>query len=46
MSLTVTCRFAILIGSSQIRIAYCEPKNWVSPTPVMRASGSWIFEAM
>ncbi len=39
-SVTVICRFAILSGSSQIRMAYCEPNNWVSPTPVIRPTGS------
>ena len=25
-------------GSSQIRIAYCDPKSWTSPTPLTRRS--------
>jgi hypothetical protein len=29
-------------GSSQIRMAYCEPKVVTSPTPDTRLIGSWI----
>ena len=33
-----------LFGSSQMRIAYCEPKMLRLPTPLTRLIGSWTFD--
>ena len=34
--------FVSLSGSSQMRMAYCVPKVWISPTPGSRLIGSFI----
>jgi len=45
-SAMVSWKLLSFIGSTQMRIAYCEPNSWKLPTPLMRAIGSWIFDAI
>jgi len=33
-------------GSTQIRIAYCDPNTWTPPTPLILLTGSWIFDTI
>ncbi len=42
----VSAKLFSLAGSSQMRMAYCEPNTWKSPTPLVRDSGSWMLETM
>ncbi len=41
----VSAKLVSLTGSSQMRIAYWVPNRFMLPTPGMRESGSWMFEA-
>ena len=41
-SAMVSWKLLSFIGSTQMRIAYCEPNTWKLPTPLMRLIGSWM----
>ncbi|MNN08155.1 hypothetical protein D3C81_1210040 [compost metagenome] len=45
-SIGVRLKLFNLAGSSQIRMAYCEPNTWKSPTPAVREIGSCMFDTM